>query len=227
MAILSATELTASREAIEAGVADVDEEVAESAIALSEARMNVALGYRVANDETSITIVSSSAGGLLTVPERIRSLSAVTDTFPGSAPIAVSNYAIRNNGFTLYRAGFWRPDNSITLTGAFGYAEDDDKYILAKQFVLLLAVRYLASTAAAVGGAPNVPGALLTGFSSQSAQFTFFTPSGDTTGYQDLDQLLAQIGKHPSKSKGLWTLPVGPAEHDLGPEAVWLGLETP
>ena len=71
------------------------------------------------------------------------------------------------------------------------YEDTHDKYKLAQKFVRMAAVRGLEPY-----GPSNVPtpsGAVLTGLTSEGADFTFFTPSGDSTGYADLDRLAQQI----------------------------------
>ena len=225
MAILSAAELKASPEAIKAKVNAFADPVVEGAIRDAEAALNLALGYKVANSETSLVVNSADTDSLY-LPERVRAITAISDAFPGGGAVEVTSWGIRNNGFSLYRSAGWRANNVVTITGSFGYAGDDDKYVLAKRFVLLAAVRQLAASSTS-SGMPTPSGAYLTGYQSEGASFTFFTPSGDTTGFADLDALIAQIGRHPRKSGGLYTIAVGPAAHDLGPEAVWLGVEEP
>jgi hypothetical protein len=214
MAILTAAELKASREAIEAGVDDVSDPAAVSAIALAEATMNKALGYKVANSATSLTLGSSSAD-YLSLPERVRTISGITDsTYGGNAQTVSDYYEIRGDGFSVWRRGRWLDNGTVVITGTFGFASTDDEYILAKQFVLLYAVRYLQRTSTD-DEFPTPSGALLTGFASEQANFTFFTPTGDTTGYQDLDILLEQIGRHPNKKPGLYTVSITRGEREL------------
>lgn len=206
MAIISASELKASREAIEAKVNAVSDADADRAIALAEALMNRVLGYKVANAATSVA-VTSAAGDLLSVPERIRTVSAVTDAYPGGSPATVdaARYGLRNRGFALYRDYGWIQGNAVVVTGTFGYATTDDEYVLAKQFVLMYAVRHLQKTASG-SKLPSLAGAYLRSYSSENAAFDFFTPRGELSGYQDLDDLLLQIGRHPSKTSGLYTV---------------------
>ena len=214
MAILSAAELKASREAIEAGVSTVSDPAAESAIAFAEAVMNRALGYKVANSATTLTL-GSSEGNRLVLSERVRTISNITDAYPGGTPATVSDtYEIRSDGFAVWRQVGWRDDNTVVITGTFGFATTDDEYILAKQFVLIYAVRYLQKTST-TNSMPTPAGAVLTGFSSEQATFQFFTPTGDTTGYQDLDILLDQIGRHPNKRSGLYTISLSRGGRDF------------
>ena len=205
--LLTSDDLIASREAVEAGVTEVSGADAESAIALAEAVMNKALGYKVANPATTLTLTGSSLADSLLLPERVRSISSITD----SATTITDTYEIRRKGFAIWRRAGWRDNNTIVVTGEFGFATTDDEYVLARHFVLLAAVRHLQKTSA-TKDKPTPGGALLTGFSSESAQFTFFTPTGNSTGYQDLDILLDQIGRHPSKSHGLYTIGLGSDE---------------
>lgn len=212
MAILSAAELVASREAIEAGVDNVGASVAGAAIQVAESTLNRLLGYKVANADTTLTLVSGE-GSSLSLPQRVRSISGITDAYPGNDPGDVTDtYEIRGSGFDLWRHVGWRQDNTVVITGAFGYATTDDQYVLAKQFVLLLAVRNLAGSDPH-GDLPlgGPAGGFLTGYSAEGADFSFFTPnqSDSSTGYPDLDRMLDQIGRHPRKDNGLYTISTG------------------
>lgn len=226
MAILSATELKTSREAIEAGVSAVSDGVADSAIALAEAVMNKALGYKVANGATTLT-VGAAEGERLVLSERVRSISAITDAIAGGTQAPVTDtYEIRGGGFAVWRRARWRGDSTVVITGAFGFASTDDEYIIAKQFVLLYAVRYLQRTST-TNAMPTPPGAHLTGFASEKAQFTFFTPDGSLTGYQDLDIMLQQIGVHPNRQGGLYTITISRGDSGFSVEDVFAGREVP
>lgn len=214
MAILSAAELKASREAELAGVDIVDDSAAESAIALAEAVMNKALGYKVANSATTLTIQAAESDRLL-LSERVRSISGITEAILGGSATTVSDlYEIRNDGFSVWRNATWRNDSTVVITGAFGFATTDDEYVLAKQFVLSYAVRHLANTDA-TNNMAGPGGAVLTGFASENASFQYFTPIGESTGYQDLDKLLDQIGRHPNKSRGLYTISLSRGDRDF------------
>lgn len=214
MAILSAAELKASREAVEAGVSTVSDAAADSAIALAEATMNKALGYRVANSATTLTL-GAAEGERLALNERVRTISGITEALSGGSAAAISDtYEIRSDGFALWRYSRWRNDSTIVITGTFGFASTEDEYIIAKQFVLLYAVRYLQRTST-TNAMPTPPGAHLTGFQSEQASFTFFTPDGSITGYQDLDIMLEQIGYHPNKKRGLFTITLTSGMRDL------------
>lgn len=225
MAILSVSDFLASREAIEAGVADTPNEDAERAIRRAEAKMNLTLGYKVNNEEPSISFQSAS-GDTMLLPERVRTISAITETPVGGSASAVASYDIRGNGFNLYRIGGWRSDYLISITGTFGYATDEDRYELAVEFVTLCAARYLASTSP-LSGLP-VTGGQLTGYSSENASFQWWHPSDTTTGYQDLDLLLDQIGRHPSKGKNsLYTIGLTRGTQDITFDDILAGRETP
>lgn len=89
------------------------------------------------------------------------------------------------------------------------FDEGDPKRTLSVKFVRIAAVRALQSTRM-TGGLPAPSGALLTGFSSESAQFTFFTPSGESTGYADLDRLAALIKGRGALGLRTITITTGP-----------------
>ena len=212
--IITADELQASPEAVEAGVDGLEDPVVATAIRVAEAVMNKALGFRVANDAESISVVGRD-GDRLWLPERVRTVDSVTDSYLGTTTTLDEDYEIRESGFALYRRGGWQAHHTYEITGEFGYEpyEDiesvwvgDDQYLLGQRFVLLYAVRMLASTGSSEMPAP--PGAVLTGDQSEGAAFQFYTPTGDSTGYQDLDNLLNLIGKHPNRSQSLYTISV-------------------
>lgn len=225
MAIITPEQLLESREADEAGVSAASPNEVKKAIRIAEAVLNKSLGYRVANDEESIT-VTSRGGTTLHLPERVRSVSEITQSFRGgTATDVLDPYEIQGKGFSVFRASGWRDGYTIEIAGEFGFEpyEDidsvvvgDDEYILAQQFVTLLAVRILQKSGG--GNMPSPGGAYLTGYQSENASFTFFTPTGDSTGYQDLDVLLDQIGRHPNKTHGLYTVSI--EREPLAPESL-------
>lgn len=226
MAIISAEELLASREAIAAGVSDADPASAETAIAVAQAAMNRALGYKPENDATALTVLSGEGSSFI-LSERVRSITSVTEATQGGSPSTVSDhYEIRGDGFSLFRTGGWRENYSIVIYGAFGFAATDDRYILAKQFVTIAAVRYLEKTKSS-NPMPTPAGAVLTGWASEKAQFSYFTPTpGEgSTGYQDLDTLLDQIGRHPNKKPGLFTIGLTSGRRDITFDDIVAGRE--
>ena len=224
MAILSASELLDTREAEEAGVASIAAADAERAIAVAEATLNKALGYKVANDATTLTLGASESETLL-LPQRVQTIASITDADVGGSPATVTDdYEIRQTGFSVWRRSGWRNNSTVVITGTFGYATTDDEYILAQQFVILAAVRYLQRTSTS-NAMPTPSGGFLTGFSSEGADFTFFTPTGDTTGYHDLDVLIEQIGRHPNRKSGLYTISTTRGTRDLTFDDIVAGRE--
>lgn len=229
MAILSASELTSSREALEAGVDGVSEPHTESAIAVAEALLNRTLGYRVANDATSI-VVNSGDNERLSIPERIRTISSITDApFGGSAGSVESTlYQLRADGFSVFRTGGWYANHVVTITGTFGFGATEDEYILAKQFVTIAAVRYLSNTSTDSAYPTPSAGALLTGIQSEEVTFTFFTPQEaeeGSTGWRDLDILADAIGRHPNKKPaGLYTISTTRGGSDITPDQIFAGV---
>lgn len=198
MALLTAAELKASREALKAGVDAVSDGEAEQAIQEAEDIAYQALGYAVENTGTTITGIGDGSATMY-LPARARSLTsvAVDDT-----ELDGSGYAIQAGGFTLQRiAGLWTYDTDYILTGTFGYTDEDRVWRIATMAVKRLAVLRLQVTKA-TGGMPSPMGAFLTGFSSEQASFTYYTPSSDTTGDAEADRLLKLI-RHPFKGKGL------------------------
>lgn len=219
MALLTATELKASREAVKAGVSTVSDPEVETAITEAEAVVYRALGYKVEVPDGAFTFEGSGEAEVV-LPQRARSITAVTDR---SASLDASAWSLRGDGWLLKRvAGSWSSLGEIEVTGTWGFEAGHERRVIATKAVRLLAVYALQATKAGSGAAPI--GAYLTGFSTESAQFTYFTPRGDRTGLRDVDDLLALI-PHPFKGSSLFTVATARSIADLGPEAVWLGLE--
>lgn len=191
MALLTAAELKASREAVEAGVDDEADAAATAAISEAVAVLHRALGYRIEVTDAAISLIGR--GGVYLFPaERVRGLTAVTED-----GTAVTDYLIENDGWTLrHTASYWTTDATVALTGTFGFTSSEDEWILAKRAVLLLAVRQLQSNDSG-DDLPSAPaGTFLSSFSSQDATFTFDRGTeGETlTGYSDVDRLIDAIG---------------------------------
>lgn len=202
MALVDPEELKVSREAREAGVDSVGDDDATQAIEDAELALYAALGYRV--EESSVALTLRGTGeDVLVLPQHAQSVSAVT-----SDGVEVSSDAYdARSGWTI-DGRLWT-GKEIVIAGTFGYPEESDTYKRAKRAVIKLAVRYLQSSKVAPG-APNSSGAYVTSYTSQQASFTYFTPSGDLTGYQDIDRLIEQIGRHPFKgNKKLRAVPLG------------------
>lgn len=200
MALLTATELKASREAAEAGVSTVSD--ADATLAISEAEAilysDEVLGYRVQVTETSFTI-RGAGGSVLRLPQIARTVTAVTqDGVETSSDV----YWLTGNGWALRSYGTWAGE-AIVVTGTFGIATSDNRYILAKKAVRLLASRLLQETKTGSGLPSGTAGSYLTGYSSENASFTFFTPGGTGTGYTDIDRLVDLIGRNPFKKRNV------------------------
>lgn len=195
MALVELEELKASREAVEAGVDDADEAFITQAIEDAELALYAVLGYRIEFEDTEVTVRGSGEDHLV-LPQHALS---VTEVVSDDVAVESTTYSLAS-GWVLQGA-LWT-GKSIVVTGTFGFDEVSDTYKRAKRVVLKLAVRYLQSGKVAPGS-PNTSGAYLTSYSSQQAQFTYFTPTGELTGFQDLDRLVMQIGLHPFKVPNL------------------------
>lgn len=205
MAILTAAELKASREAIDADVDGASPADMTLAISEAEATLYSTLGYPVADASTSVTGYGDGEGHIY-LPRRARTISSVTED---GVTIASTGYYISGSGFLLKRGrrgymyrdedwpepSHWYPNSVIVVTGTFGYATTDDKYILAKKAVRLLAIQGLSSS----DGESNMPngpaGASLTGYTAEGASFTFDTDE------PQIANLIEDIGLHPLKGK--------------------------
>lgn len=191
--------MKASREAVKAGVNTVSDSDATTAIQEAEDIAYQALGYSVQTSVTTVTGIGDG-GATMYLPERVKTLTSVE---VDDVEVASTGYQTQAGGFTLQRiSGLWTYDTDYVLTGTFGYASGDRVWRIATMAVKRLAVLRLQMTKSA-NGMPSPMGAYLTGFSSEQASFTYFTPAGDgTTGDAEADRLLRLI-KHPFKGKGL------------------------
>lgn len=207
MALLTATELKTSREAIKAGVNGVSDAEATTAIAEATSELYAVLGYKIEDTATSITL-RGDGDWLLYSPSRIRTVSSISED--GTA-LGTTLYQTRVRGFVLYNEAYPWTAETIVVTGTFGYVSTDSQWELAKRAVKLLAVRYLQGTKTGTGLPTGAPGAYLTGYQSENASFTFFTPQGDEkgTGYADIDRFVRLIGRHPlSDPNALRSVPI-------------------
>lgn len=209
MALLTATELKNSREAIQAGVNTVVDTDVNTAIAEAEAFLYTILGFRIEVTDATITVRGLGASTVY-LPEKVRSISALTED---GRTVSVSDYTLKGRGWVLKRnLGVWTDaadEPNIVITGTFGFAATDPKWTLAKKAVKLLAVRYLQATQAGGDNFPAGPaGGYLTGYASEGAQFTFFTPKGETTGYIDIDRMVKQLREKPRGPGRLISVPV-------------------
>jgi hypothetical protein len=201
LALLTATELQNSAEAAEAGVSAVSDAAATSAIQEAEAALYAYLGYEVQTTTTEITIRGSGAETVW-LPLRARTVSAVE---VDGVALETDAYRPTIGGFALRGLSEWAASSDFVITGTFGFAATDHEYILARRAVRMLAVRYLSSTNSTEGFPQGGAGSFMTGYSTEGAQFQFFTPEGDEdgTGYADIDRIARQIGIHPRKRKNV------------------------
>lgn len=189
MALLTAAELKASREAIEAGVFTVSDPDADAAIAEATAELYALLGHRIEVTDVSFTF-RGTGKSVFYLPQRARSVTQVTED--GTVTNAAV-YHLANRGWLLKReSGTWAAE-TVVVAGTFGFVAADDAWVLSKKAVRLLAVRYLQSTSALADLPGGAPGAYLTSYSSQGADFSFFTPDSGVTGYPDVDRLIEMI----------------------------------
>lgn len=194
MALLTAAELKASREAVEAGVSTVADGDANQAISDAQAFLERTLGYRIEVADVSISLRGAGTARLFPT-ERVRTVATITDE--GSS-VASGDYLLENDGWTLrmLEGGYWTTDGAVVITGTFGFTSSDDEWKLAKRAVLLLAVRQLQGNAS-TDNLPNAPsGAYLSSYASENATFTFDrTATGDgPTPYDDVNRIIDAIG---------------------------------
>lgn len=191
MALLTAAELKASREAIEAGVDTVSDADATAAITEATAELYSLLRFKIEDTATSYTF-RGPRKHVLYLPAKARSISSITED--GTATLA-ADYHTANDGWLLVReSGTWSAE-AVVVTGTFGFTSSDDEWILAKKAVRILAVNDLVTTSADGNLPAGTAGALLTAYSSEQASFQFFTPSSELSGNPKVDRLLEMIRK--------------------------------
>lgn len=189
MALLTATELITSREAQEAGLSNVAEADATSAIAEATAELYSHLGFKIETSQTTLSFRGVDERNVY-LSQRARTVSSITED---GTTTDSGEYHLSNTGWILVReSGRWAAD-SIVVTGTFGYTSSDDVWVLAKKAVKIMAIRYLSSTSSTTGLPTGAAGALLTGFSSEQASFSFFTPNSEMSGHPDVDRLIELI----------------------------------
>lgn len=189
MALLTASDLLSSREAQEAGLSVVSEAEATAAIAEATAELHALLGHKVEDTTTSYTF-RGPGSHILYLPQRARAITAITED--GIATDAIV-YHLANSGWLLTReSGSWSAE-SIAVTGTFGFTDTDEEWVLARKAVRILAVNYLRSTSSTSNFPAGAGGAMLTGYSSESASFSFFTPTAEHSGHPDVDRLISMI----------------------------------
>jgi hypothetical protein len=124
----------------------------------------------------------------------ISSLTADGTAFAGS-------YYQVSKGWALFaQYTFWPAD--YVITGTFGFTSTEREHVLAKRAVRLLAARWLANTSVSDNVPTSLGGSMITGFTSGNTSFSLYTPTGDQTGYQDVDALLERIGRRPIRRRG-------------------------
>lgn len=215
MALLTPAELKNSREATEVGVSTVSDIEATAAIAEATTELYALLGFKIEEAATTYTFRGTGQPSFY-LPQRARTVSAITED---GVTATSTEYHLTDSGWILKReVGAWGAE-ALIVTGTFGFTSSDDEWIMAKKAVRILAVRYLASSSDDLPTGSS--GAMLTGYSSESASFSFFTPTSDESGHPDVDRLVALIRKassYPFQSKKtLHSVPLQGAYGDARP----------
>lgn len=222
MALLTVDELRENAEATKKASLDErsDEEI-QLAIDEASATLSLILGYSVANDGASLTVRVTSTDEALYLPQRVRSVTSVT--VDGTA-LASDSYHLSTDGFTLLNdAGAFYDDTEVVITGSLGFAESDEKYILAKKCLRLMTIRQLIASYAD-DDVPFTSG-YVTGYSSGDTNMSFFTPGDSWSGDVEIDRLLKLIGVRPKKATGLYTLRLSSGARDITFDDILAGRE--
>lgn len=210
MAILTVEDFQASREAINAGVAEESEAEIEEAIDNAEANLNLLLGYKVSTDDTEVTARVATYSYGFVLPQYITSLIAVTED---GNDVDISEAVAE--GFRFSNPYALR--GTVVIEGTFGFEEGTDYHRIARQWVLKAAVDELLQTSSAEEGGtfpPNVEGINAEGVSIR------FGPERRP----DLADLLTKLPKHPGKSNGLYTISTTRGELEVH-DGIWEALQ--
>lgn len=223
MALLTVDELRENQEAAsKASLDDRSDEEIQLAIDEASATLSLILGYSVANAATSLTVRATEYTEALYLPQRVRSISSVT--INGGTALGSTAYHLSTDGFTLFfDGGKFVNDDTVVITGTFGFATSDDKYILAKKCLRLMTIRQLLASYSD-DDVPFTSG-YITGYSSGDTNMSFFTPGDSWSGDVEIDRLLKLIGVRPSKRKGLYTLSTAATERDITFDDIIAGRE--
>lgn len=191
MALLTADELQGSREAIQAGVTSVSDEDANDAIEEAELALYARLGYSIETDVTEVT-VTSRRSRVLWLPERARTFTEIEED---GTTYDLIDWTLIADGFAIDRYYGVFAARQVTVTGTFGYTEDDREWKLAKKWVRIAAVDYLSQSASG----SNRP----VGLESYTAEGASFRFQGSASLRSDLQALIEEIGVHPNKRNSI------------------------
>jgi hypothetical protein len=206
MPLVTSTELLASTEAAEAGVSTATDSAASAVLLEAEAFIYRILDFKVEDGVNQYT-VRAYQNSIVRLPNRARSITSVVSVT--GAVVDPILYWTAHRGWFLVRDGLSRWSNyagrnsqMLTVSGTFGYVSPDPEFLIAKRAVRMLAVRWLAMSKSDdnLPGVSGMGGSMLTGYSTANASFSFYTPTGDKTGYADIDRLIERIPRKPSNS---------------------------
>lgn len=220
MPLLTAAELKASREAIDAGVTGITDADANQAISEAEAFLYSVLGFRIEVPDTTLT-VESRGDEVIYLPERVRTITALTRA---GTVVPASDYRLKARGWVLHshRYGWAYPadEPDIVITGAFGFAADERERVLATKVVRILAVRWLKRTMKTDNIPSGASGSYLTSYTTEGSAFTFFTPTDSVTGDVELDPLVEELKRaKPRRRTGMVSVPIRSTAYERDPFA--------
>lgn len=228
MSLVTVEDFLESREARESNLTEENEEDVQRALDEAEATLELELGYKVADDTTSVTIYGRG-DDFIYPSHRIREITSLTY---GGGTLGTSDYYVGDSGFSLWRGlrGSTRPwyaDQPVVITGTFGYdpgyvpdasddleeeRDPDPQYRLAQKYVRMLTARMLDSSSED----GNIPANVST-YTAEGASFQF-------TDDSDLKKLLDRIGTHPSKKVSLFTISTTRGDME-DTDAIWEQLQ--
>lgn len=188
-------------------------------VELSDVATATAAAVTITITETDEPITLSMYGdgkAVLAPTDRIRSLTSVSEWDAG---LLATEYELLADGFAIKRKGYdhdyWGFNAPVEIVGLFGFARGERRRTLAERCLRMMVARDAGTGTNPALGTPA--GAFLTGYRTETAEFSYFTPQEDPKIAKLLDLL-----RHPLKPKdALVTVPVvglSPAR-DLLPRA--------
>jgi hypothetical protein len=169
-----------------------------TSIEMSEQATATAIGVTITITETDtpVTLAMLGEGKEVLVPvDRIRSLTSLSEW---DADLLATDYELIADGFALKRRGYdrnyWSWNAPIAIEGLFGFAQGERRRELAERCLRLMVAKDAGSGLNKAMQGPT--GAYLTGYRTETAEFSYFTPEEDPKIVRLLELL-----HHPLKPK--------------------------
>lgn len=166
-----------------------------TSIEMSEEATASGTGVSVTVSDVITSTVYGAGRQDLPLTDRIRSLSSLSEWGAG---LLATDYELIADGFALRRRGidrdYWTFDAPVVATGLYGFASGERRRELAERCLRLMVAKDMGSgTNKALQGPA---GAYVTGYRTETAEISYYTPQEDPKIVQLLELL-----RHPLKPK--------------------------